>query len=115
RHTLLRTHDNRNAPDPVNRQPAEHRPPSIPNALPIHPTRDTVLFPGTVLPLPVGRPASRKLLEESLPRSKIIGTYTQKNPEQDNPDPEDLHRVGVAANVLKLVRQNDDKVIVLVS
>ena len=93
----------------------EDRPPTIPDTLPILPTRDTVLFPGTVLSLTIGRPASRKLLEESLPQSKIIGAFTQKNPKQDNPDPDDLHRVGVAAAVLKLIRQADDKVIIVVS
>ena len=93
----------------------EDRPPTIPDTLPILPTRDTVLFPGTVLSLTIGRPASRKLLEESLPQSKIIGAFTQKNPKQDNPDPDDLHRVGVAAAVLKLIRQADDKVIIVLS
>jgi len=93
----------------------EDRPPTIPDTLPILPTRDTVLFPGTVLSLTIGRPAFRKLLEESLPQSKIIGAFTQKNPKQDNPDPDDLHRVGVAAAVLKLIRQADDQVIIVVS
>src|SRR6266850_3772906 len=93
----------------------ENRPPTIPGTLPILPARDTVLFPGTVLTLTIGRPASRKLLEEPLPQSKIIGVFAQKNPRLDNPDPDDLHRVGVAASVLKLIRQADDKVIIMVS
>ena len=78
--------------------------PSIPDVLPILPVRNMVIFPGTVIPLTVGRAASRKLLDESLPQSKIIGLVTQQNLEQDNPGPEDLYKVGVAAQVLKLMR-----------
>ncbi len=58
--------------------------PPIPEALPILPLRNTVIFPGTVVPLTVGRASSRKLLEESLPQSKLIGLATQRNPEVDN-------------------------------
>ncbi|HEY9174110.1 MAG TPA: endopeptidase La [Verrucomicrobiae bacterium] len=76
--------------------------------------RNTVVFPGMVVPLTVGRPASRKLLEESLAQSKIIGVFTQKDAKQDEPAPEDLHRVGVAVTVLKLIRQSDEQVVVVV-
>src|SRR5437867_8720539 len=93
----------------------EDQSPSIPDTLPILPMREAVLFPGTALPLTVGRHASRKLLEESLPQSKIIGIFTQKNPEQNEAGPEDLYRVGVAAAVLKLIRQADESVVILVS
>lgn len=75
----------------------------IPETLPILPVRNTVLFPGTLLPMSVGRPNSRKLLEESLPQSKVIGIFTQQNPEQNDPGLQDLHRVGTAAAVLKLL------------
>src|SRR5213083_2707579 len=108
------------APDtsePLSNAPfaGEDQSPSIPDTLPILPIREAVLFPGTVLPLTVGRHASRKLLEESLPQSKIIGVFTQKNSEQENPGPDDLHRVGVAASVLKFIRQADDSVVIIVS
>jgi ATP-dependent Lon protease len=92
----------------------ERERPAIPDALPILPVRNTVIFPGMVVPLTVGRPASRKLLEESLAQSKIIGVFTQKDPRQDEPAPEDLHRVGVAVTVLKLIRQSEEQVVVIV-
>ena len=60
-------------PAAAKRAPDPERPSAIPDALPILPIRDTVLFPGTVLPMTIGRQASRKLLEESLPQGKIIG------------------------------------------
>jgi ATP-dependent Lon protease len=87
--------------------------PAIPDALPILPVRNTVIFPGMVVPLNVGRPSSRRLLEESLAQSKIIGVFTQKDAKQDEPAPEDLHRVGVAVSVLKLIRQNDEQVVLI--
>ena len=88
--------------------------PSIPDTLPILPVRNTVLFPGIMLPLTVHRPSSRKLLEESLSRSKVIGIFTQKNPGQDDPAPDDLHLVGVAATVMKLLRGGEDQIVLVV-
>src|SRR5438552_3994917 len=106
------------APDtsePLSNAPlaGEDQSPSIPDTLPILPIREAVLFPGTALPLTVGRHASRKLLEESLPQSKIIGVFTQKNSEQENPGPDDLHSVGVAASVLKFIPHPADSVVII--
>ena len=103
------------APRADTREPDEDLPPTIPETLAILPLRNTVLFPGTVRSLTVARTGSRKLLEESLPQTKIIGVFTQKNPEQDNPGPDDLHRIGVAATVLKLTRQDDGKMVIVVT
>ena len=89
-------------------------PPSIPDTLPILPVRNAVLFPGIMAPLTVGRPSSRKLLEESLARSKVIGIFTQKDPAQDDPAPDDLHHAGVAATVMKLIRGAEDQVVLVV-
>src|SRR5579862_8812753 len=77
---------------------------TIPEVLPLLPIRNLVVFPGTVVPLTIGRASSRRMLEESLPQSKVIGLFAQRRPEQDNPGPDDLHRVGVAGLVLKLLR-----------
>jgi ATP-dependent Lon protease len=86
----------------------------IPGILPVLPIRGLVVFPGTVMPLTVRRPSSIKLLEESLPQSKIIALVTQRRAEQDVPGPEDLFKVGVAALVLKLLRQPDQSVLIVV-
>jgi ATP-dependent Lon protease len=88
--------------------------PDIPHVLPVLPVRNLVVFPGTVVPLTVGRAGSRRMLEESLPHSKIIGLFAQRSPEQDNPGPNELHRVGVAAMVLKLLRQSEESVLIVV-
>jgi ATP-dependent Lon protease len=86
----------------------------IPEELPVLPTRGTVTFPGTIMPLGVGRPGSRKLLDECLPKSKIIALVTQREEEEEEPTPESLYKVGTAAMVLKLIRQPDETVSIIV-
>jgi ATP-dependent Lon protease len=68
-----------------------------------------------ILRITVGRPASRRLLEDSLPQGKTIGLFAQKDPARDEPDPANLHRVGLAADVLKLTRRPDTSVSVLLN
>jgi len=88
--------------------------PVIPDVLPILPIREMVVFPGTVVPLTVRREASLKLLDTSLPESKIIGLVTQRDAAKDNPAPEDLYSVGTAVTVLKLLRQPDETILIVV-
>ena len=88
--------------------------PKIPETLSILPLRGFVIFPGTVAPLNVRRPASIKLLDETLPMTKIIGVVAQRDESKEDPEPPDLYSVGTAAIVLKLLRQADDHVIALV-
>ncbi|HWI59465.1 MAG TPA: LON peptidase substrate-binding domain-containing protein, partial [Bacillota bacterium] len=98
----------------VSRKEDDASQPPIPEVLPILPVRNMVVFPGTVIPLSIGRASSRQLLDESLPQSKIIGLVTQRNHEQDNPGPEDLYSVGAAALVLKLLRQSEDNLLIVI-
>jgi ATP-dependent Lon protease len=95
-------------------QGAQAQAPNIPDVLSILPVRGFVIFPGTVAPLNVQRANSIKLLDETLPQSKIIGLIAQRDAEKENPEPQELYGVGTAAIVLKLLRQSDDHVIVLV-
>src|SRR5437667_12787991 len=88
--------------------------PRIPEELSILPVRGFVVFPGTVVPLNVQRAASLKLLDDTLPRTKVIGLLTQRDETKDEPAPEDLYPVGTAARVLKLIRQSEDHVLVIV-
>jgi ATP-dependent Lon protease len=90
-------------------------PPAIPSVLPILPVRNTVVFPGTIVPLSIGRPESLKLLEESLPQSRMIGVCAQRVAEKDQPGPDDLHQVGTACHVLKLVRQAEGSALLVVN
>src|SRR6184192_2486684 len=88
--------------------------PQIPDVLSILPLRSFVVFPGTILPLTVGRAASINLLDETLPQTKIIGVLTQRDETKEDPQPQDLYSIGTAAIVLKLLRQSDDHVIIVV-
>ena len=88
--------------------------PPVPEIVPVLPIRGMVTFPGTIVPLGVGRPSSRKLLDESLPMSKVIAVVAQRDEEQDDPTEDELYRVGTLVNVLKLIRQPDDTVSIIV-
>ncbi len=88
--------------------------PQIPDVLSILPLRSFVVFPGTILPLTVGRAASINLLDETLPQTKIIGLLTQRDETKEDPQPQDLYSIGTAAIVLKLIRQSDDHLIIVV-
>src|SRR5437764_13128200 len=76
----------------------------IPQLLPILPIRNIVVFPGTVMPLNIGRAKSKAFLEEVMPGDKLIGVITQKTSDSEDPDVADLYQFGVVANTLKLVR-----------
>src|SRR6187200_2976436 len=80
---------------------------TVPNSLPILPIRNIVVFPGTVMPLNVGRQKSKNLLDEVMPGEKVIGVVTQKNPDVEDPQYPDLYTVGVAAMILKLFKLPD--------
>src|SRR5687768_6640325 len=80
---------------------------TVPNILPILPIRNIVVFPGTVMPLNVGRSKSKALLDEVMPGEKIIGVVTQRNSEVEDPKFDDLHHVGVACMILKLFKLPD--------
>ncbi len=96
------------------RRVEENALPAIPNVLSILPVRSFVIFPGTVLPLTIGRPASIKLFDETLPQSKIIGLLTQRDESKEEPEAQDLYSVGTAAIVLKLLRQSDNQSVAVV-
>src|SRR5438067_4382875 len=88
--------------------------PRIPEELSILPVRGIVVFPGTIIPLNIQRAASLKLLDDTLPRTKVIGLLTQRDEAKEDPTPQDLYSVGTAALVLKLVRQAEDNVLLIV-
>src|SRR5687768_18396148 len=79
----------------------------LPNVLPILPIRNIVVFPGTVMPLNIGRAKSKALLDEVMPGSKLVGVITQKNAEAEDPAAEDMYQVGCLATILKLFRLPD--------
>jgi len=91
----------------------EPRTTRIPEELSILPVRGFVVFPGTIVPLNIRRPASIALLDDTLPRTKVIGLLTQRDEAKEDPEPQDLYHVGTAAQVLKMIRQADDHVLII--
>ena len=83
----------------------------IPNELPILPVRDTVLFPGAVMPLPVGRESSLALLNSLEGSEKLLGVVAQLDPRVETPVGSDLHSVGTLAKVHKMVRMPNGNVV----
>lgn len=79
----------------------------VPEDLPILPLRNTVLFPGVVIPITVGRDKSISLIRDAYKGNKIIGVVAQKDADIEDPDPKDLNRVGTVARVIKTLQMPD--------
>ncbi len=79
----------------------------IPESLPILALRNTVLFPGVVIPITVGRDKSIKLIKEAYRTKKLIGVVAQKDAEIEEPVFDDLNKVGTVANVIKILQMPD--------
>lgn len=79
----------------------------IPDNLPILPLKNTVLFPGVVVPITVGRDRSLALVKEAYETDKTIGVVTQKDETIENPDDKDLYKIGTVAQILKLIKMPD--------
>ena len=80
---------------------------NVPEAIPVLSLRNTVLFPGVVLPISIARPRSIQLIKEVYRTDKIVGTAAQKDPETENPKFEDLHTVGTIGQIVKLLEMPD--------
>lgn len=87
---------------------------SIPDAIPILPLRNTVLFPGVVIPLTVGRDRSYKLIRDIQRNTKLFGALTQKDAQQEDPEPQDLYNVGTVAQIIKVIEMPDDTISVII-
>ena len=79
----------------------------IPNELPILPLRNTVLFPGVVLPITVGRDKSIKAVSDVYKADKLIGVISQKDSNIEEPEPKDLCKIGTVAKIVKLIKMPD--------
>lgn len=78
-----------------------------PAELPILPLRNTVLFPGVVIPITVGRDRSIRLIQEVYRGGKTLGVVSQKNADIEEPHQEDLNRVGTIATIIRMLRMPD--------
>lgn len=85
-----------------------------PEELPILPLRNTVLFPGVVIPITVGRDKSIKLIKEAYQGNKILGVVAQKNDTIEDPEGKDLNEIGTVALILKMLRMPDGNTTVII-
>ena len=79
----------------------------IPDTLPILPLRNTVLFPGVIIPINIGRDKSLKLIKDSYRQSALTGVVAQKDTNTENPDINDLYQIGTVASILKILEMPD--------
>ena len=86
----------------------------LPENLPILPLRNTVLFPGVVIPITAGRDASIKLINEANNNEKIIGVVSQKDEEVENPGIKDINNIGVVARILRVLKMPDGNTTVII-
>ena len=93
--------------DEINRE-------ELPQTLPILPLRNTVLFPGVVIPITAGRDMSIDLINESNKGSKIIGVVSQKDEKVENPGSDDINTTGVVARILRVLKMPDGNVTVII-
>ena len=80
---------------------------TVPDHLPILPLKNTVLFPGVVVPITVGRDRSLALVKEAYESDKTIGVVAQKDESVEDPEPDDLFTTGTVAQILKLIKMPD--------
>ncbi len=79
----------------------------VPEHLSILPLRNTVLFPGVVIPITVGRDKSISLIKEAYKGNRVIGVVAQKDPEVEDPLAGELHQVGTVARLIKILQMPD--------
>ncbi|MFO7671748.1 MAG: endopeptidase La [Bacteroidales bacterium] len=87
---------------------------NIPDVLPILPLRNTVLFPGVVIPITVGRDKSLRLVQEVYRKNKILGAVAQRDSTIDDPELEDLYEIGTVAQILKILEMPDGTTSVII-
>jgi ATP-dependent Lon protease len=93
---------------------ADLRDVEVPDVLPILPLRNTVLFPGVVLPITVGRKKSLQLIKDVNKGSKLLGTLAQIDFNVDEPRPEELYSIGTVAEILKILEMPDGSTSVII-
>lgn len=82
--------------------------------IPILPLRNTVIFPGVVTPITAGRDKSLRLIKEANDGNKILGVISQKNPDTENPGPDDMYQVGTLARIVRRLKMPDGNTTIII-
>ncbi len=99
---------------PLNEVEGEDEAIEIEDEIPILPLRNTVLFPGVVLPITVGRDKSIQAVNEAYKTNKLVGVLAQKDSSIEDPSTNDLERIGTIAKVVKLIKMPDGGTTVII-
>src|SRR5450631_2689959 len=93
----------------ASKKPAPEGPIEVPDTISVLPLRNSVLFPGSIIPIDVGRKKSVKLVEEAISKERpVIGIVTQRDARTEEPGAGDLYMVGCAARILKVIKLAKD-------
>ena len=87
---------------------------SVPDTLPILPLRNTVLFPGVVIPITAGRDKSIQLIKDANKGDKVIGVVAQRDEDVEEPTLKDIHTTGVVAQILRVLKMPDGNTTVII-
>jgi len=92
---------------PLNETDQDNTNIEVPAEIPLLPLRNTVLFPGVVLPITVGRDKSIKAVNDAYKADKLIGVIAQKDSAIEDPELKDLESIGTIARIIKLIKMPD--------
>jgi len=92
---------------PINEDNDQDKALIIPDILPLLPLKNTVLFPGVVIPITVGRDKSIKAVNDAYKSTKLVGVLAQKDPNTEEPELKDLCSIGTVAKIVKLIKMPD--------
>ncbi|HRJ29124.1 MAG TPA: endopeptidase La [Cyclobacteriaceae bacterium] len=95
-------------------QDTDLKPADLPDELSILPIKNTVLFPGVVIPITVGRQKSIKLVKKAYQGSRIIGVLAQKNAQAEEPTVDDIYRTGTVARIIKMLVLPDGNTTIII-
>jgi ATP-dependent Lon protease len=95
-------------------QESDLKPEDLPGELSILPIKNTVLFPGVVIPITVGRQKSIRLVKKAYQGNRIIGVVAQKNSQAEEPSLEDLYRTGTVARIIKMLVLPDGNTTIII-
>lgn len=95
-------------------QESDLKPEDLPDELSILPIKNTVLFPGVVIPITVGRQKSIKLVKKAYQGNRIIGVLAQKNSQAEEPTIDDLYRTGTVARIIKMLVLPDGNTTIII-
>ena len=87
---------------------------ALPDSIPILPLKNTVLFPGVVIPITAGRDKSIELINDANKGDKVIGVVAQKDQTVENPELKDIYDLGTVAQILRVLKMPDGNTTVII-